>query len=245
MEAAGRLVVGLKVAQVAGRVGGDTIQVISRHLVRIRLRVSGALIAQSAQLLVARIVAFGVVIDVGEEALHVVERADDGRLDARVDRGLIDRHAAPATDAHEANLRDVDVAQAHQIVHGRAEVLRVNVWCGHAAHLAAALARERGVEGQGHKAARCQLLGVESGGLLLDRPEGPADGHGGVSLRCLIAFGHVEVAGQLYPEAVFEAHALHIDRRIDLEDARVVSQHIDCGRLLFLFCFLPVGCAPM
>ena len=107
---------------------------------------------------------------------------------------------------------------------------------------AAALAREGGVEGEGHEAARGQLLRVEPRGLLLDGAEGSADGHGRITLRSVVALGQVEVARQLGAEAVLEPHALHIDRGVDLEDARVVGQPIDrrCWPL-FLFRFLPIG----
>ena len=45
--------------------------------------------------------------------------------------------------------------------------------------LAAALAGEGGVKGDGEEATLCQRLGVEAGALLLHCPKGAADGHGG------------------------------------------------------------------
>ena len=96
----------------------------------------------------------------------------------------------------------VDVVAVGQIIHGGAEVLRVNVRRGHVAGLSAAFARERGVEGEGQEATLGQGLGVEAGCLFLDSAEGAADGDGGQLARGVL--GDVEVGGKGDAVAVVE-----------------------------------------
>ena len=70
------------------------------------------------------------------------------------------------------------------------------VYRGHSA----ALSGKGGVESDGEEAPFRQRLGVEAGALLLHRPEGAADGHGGQS--ALGVLGRVLVRRQSNPVAV-------------------------------------------
>ena len=151
--------------------------------------------AQGRLLGVTRFLAvLGIEIAFGVDAGHVVHRGGHGSLDARIQRGGVQRHAAPAADADDADARGIDALVQGQKVHGRHEVLGVDVRGGHIAGEAAALAGEGGVEGQGQKAALGHGLGVQAGALLLHRAEGAADRDGREPALPLL--GDVEVRRQ-------------------------------------------------
>ena len=97
-----------------------------------------------------------------------------------------------------------------QKVHGRHEVLGVDVRGGHIAGEAAALTGERGIKGQSQETALGHGLGVEAGALLLDRAKGAADRDSGQP--ALRRFRHVQVARQGDAVAVYEAHLAVLDR---------------------------------
>ena len=120
-----------------------------------------------------------VKVALGGDAAHVVHGGDHGGLDAGVDGRRVQGQTAPAADAQDADALRVHVVLDGEEVHRRLEVLGVDVRGGGVPGLAAALAREGGVEGDGEEAPLRQRLGVEAGALLLYRPKGPADGHGG------------------------------------------------------------------
>ncbi len=90
--------------------------------------VRGPLRVQRPLLLVSRVggvlrveVAFGV------DAGHVVHRGCHGRLDAGVQCGGVQRHAAPTADADDADAFRIHVLLHGQEVDGRLEVLGVDV----------------------------------------------------------------------------------------------------------------------
>ena len=121
----------------------------------------------------------GIKIAFGGDAAHVVHGGDHGGLDPGVDGRRVQGQAAPAADTQDADTLRVYVVLDGEEIHRRLKVLGVDVRGGGVPGLAAALAGEGGVESDGEEAPLRQRLGVEAGALLLHRPEGAADGHGG------------------------------------------------------------------
>ena len=153
----------------------------------------------------ARVYVVGSIkIALRRHACHVVHRGGDGRLDARVDGGGIQRKAAPAADAEDADARRVDIFLHGQKIDRRLIVLSIDVGRSYIARFTSTLTGERGVERDGQKAALGQCLRVKSGGLLLHRAERPADGDSG-ELAARI-FRLIEVCRQRDTEAVMERH---------------------------------------
>ena len=203
MEAARRLVVGVVVLDEPRGVVGQRIDHAAGALVGAAAVVLGALGGHGAargHALGGRVV--GAEVALARDLRHVVHRRGDGRLDARVERRGVHRHAAPAADAEDADAPRVHVRPHRKAVHGGEEVLRVEVGAGHAARLAAALAGEGRVEGDREEAVFREVLRVEPARLLLDRAEGAADGDR--RERAFRPLGLVEVGGELDAEAVPE-----------------------------------------
>ena len=163
--------------------------------------------AEVCDLLLGAIAVVGraaVVVAPGSDAWHVVHGARHDGFDARIVSGSIERDAAPATDAEDADACGVDAVEVAEVVDGGLEVFRVDVEREDVARMAATLTRKRGVEGQRDEAALGECLCVKSAGLLLDAAEKSADGDGGQLARS--AFGHVEIGGQGEAKMVVEGH---------------------------------------
>ncbi len=144
----------------------------------------------------------GVEVAVGRAAADVVHRRGYGGPDARVDGRGVERETAPAADADDGDPPGIGPLERREEVDRRREILGGEVGRGHVARLAAALARERGVEGQGQETPLGEGLGIEPRRLLLDRSERARDGHGGQRPRGVA--GRVEVGRQRDAEAVAE-----------------------------------------
>ena len=143
-------------------------------------------------------------IAVGHNAGHVVHGAGGNRLDAGVAGGGVQRHAAPAANAQDADLLAVhEILQAEKI-DGGGKVFGIDVGRCHIAWLAARFAKVGRVKRQGYKAAFGHCLRVQPAGLLLHRAK--CAGHG--NRRQLLAgadvFWHIQVACQCDAIAVFE-----------------------------------------
>src|SRR5216117_814724 len=85
------------------------------------------------------------------------------------------RLGAAAAHADHADALPVDERPCAQVVDGCAEVLDEDVGGGEMARLPAAVAVERGVEGERDEAAQGHVLGVDARALLLDAAVGCAD----------------------------------------------------------------------
>ena len=186
----------------------------------------------------------GVKVAVGGHAGHVVHRGRDGGLDARVDGGGVERHAAPAADAEDADaLRVYIVAHGQEIDRG-GKVLSVDVGRCDIARCAAALAGVRRVKGDGQKAARGELLRVQAGALLLHGAERAAHGHGGEG--ALRALRLVEIGGELDAEAVVKRD-LAVVNGVVLRERLVPFLREGQGAVhaFYLLCWFYAMAAPM
>ena len=199
--AARGLVVVVVVLDEKRRVIWQRIDHAARALIRAGLVVGGALrIECLTQGITGVRIVVGVKVAVGGHTGHVVHRGRDGGLDARVDGGGVERHAAPAADAEDADALRVDIIAHGQEVDRGGKVLGVDVGRGDIARRAAALAGVRRVKGDGQKSARGELLRVQAGALLLHRAERAAHGHGGALSGGV--FRLVEIGRELDAEAV-------------------------------------------
>ena len=146
----------------------------------------------------------GVEIPVGVHAAHVIHGSGDRCLDAGVDGCGIDCHAAPAANAEDADAFRVNVLPGGEVVHGGAEVLRIDVRRRHITGLPAAFTGEGRVEGKGQETPLCQFLCVQSRCLLLYCAEWTADGDGWqFPLRVQ---RHVQIGGKRDAVPVVESH---------------------------------------
>ena len=146
-----------------------------------------------------------VEVAVGDDAAHVVHGGGHGGLDAGVHGRRVQRHAAPAADADDADPFRIDAVLNGQKIDGCGEILGVDVGRSHIAGFAAAFAGEGRIEGDGQKSAFGHDLGVQPAGLLLDGAEGAADGEGGKFCAAAV-LGNVHVGGESDSVAVFEEH---------------------------------------
>jgi len=110
-----------------------------------------------------------------------------------------------------------------QVVDGGTEVLDEDVGGREVARLAAAVAVERGVEGERDEAAQGHVLGVDAGTLLLDAAVGRADDDRRVLPGLVEPLGPVEVGGDRDPEPVLVRDRGPADVLVQIEDV-VVGQ---------------------
>ena len=136
---------------------------------------------------------------------------DDG-LDALVHGDGIQRHAAPAADADDADPLAIDRGMQAEEIHRGAEVLGIDVRRGDVARLAAALSGVGRIERQRDEAALRHGLRVQARRLLLHRAERTADGERRQPLAGAV-LRQVQVAGQGDAVAVLEGDLLMIDLR--------------------------------
>ena len=207
--AARRLVVGVIVLHELGRIGGQRIGHTACTGVGATAVILRALRIEPPAEFVACVGVHRVEIAVGRHAAHVVHRRGDGRPNARIDGSGIERHAAPAADAEDADAPGIDPLRGRKEIDRGAKVLRIDVGRRHVARLAAALARVGGVESDRDQAAFGQRLGVKPRRLLLDRPEGSADGDGRQAPRSI--FRNIHVRRQRQAVAVAEGHLAVVD----------------------------------
>ena len=205
MVSALRLVVGEVVFQELWSVCRHHIGQASRKFIRAFAVVRRALCVQLLAQFVAcvRIVS-RVEITFGVNTAHVIHGGGNGSLDAGVYSRRVDRHTSPTANAEYANLLWVHVVTGRKVVHGRTEVLCVDVGRGYVSGLASALACKRWVEGDGKEAALGQFLRIQTRSLLLDGPERTANGDGGQFSRH--AFRHIKVGGQRHAVTVMESY---------------------------------------
>ena len=104
-----------------------------------------------------------VVVATRHDPAHVIHGAGRDGLDALVGRDGVQRHAAPAADADDADPFAIDRRVQAEEIDRRAEVLGVDVGRGDVARLAAAFAGVGRIERQGDEAALGHGLGVEPG----------------------------------------------------------------------------------
>src|SRR5207253_3912142 len=105
-------------------------------------------------------------------------------LDAPIDLRRAEAEGAAAAHADHADAFPVDERPCAQVVDGGAEVLDEDVGGGEVARLAAAVAVERGVEGERDESAQGHVLGVDPGTLLL----GHCQAFGGADLPAGYAY---------------------------------------------------------
>ncbi len=189
-----------------GRVPGQRVDHAAGHGVDAGAVVGGALSGHERPGPVALLDGVGgVEVALGGHAAHVVHGGGDRSPDARICGRGGQGHAAPAADADAPG---VDVVAHGQEVDGGLEVLDIDVRGVHVAGLAAGLAGEAGVEGDGEVAALRHRLRVQAAALLLDGAEGAGHGQGGqLALRPL---GPVQVGDQGDAEAGAEGDLLAV-----------------------------------
>ena len=198
------LVVVVVVLDEGGRVLGQRVDHAAGHGVDAGAVVGGALSSHGRPGPVPLL--GGVEVALGGHAAHVVHGGGDRSPDARICGRGGHGHAAPAADADDADAPGVDVVAHGQEVDGGLEVLDIDVRRVHAAGLAAGLAGETGVEGDGEVTALRHRLRVQAAGLLLDGAEGAGHGQGGrLAPRVL---GLVQVGDQGDAEAGAEGDLL-------------------------------------
>ena len=204
MISARRLVIIVVVLHEEGRVLGQRIDNTAAELVFARLQIGKALGAHGRLCLITRFLTVGrVEISLGIDTGHIVHGRRHCCLDAGIQRGGVERHTAPAADADDADTRGIDHMVQGKEVHRSHEILCIDIRRGHIADVAAALAGERGIKGQRHKAALRHRLGVETGALLLDCAEGT--GNGDCGEFSLHALGNIQICRQ--------GNAVAVDKR--------------------------------
>ena len=109
----------------------------------------------------------------------------------------------PTADAADADFVRVHVVAKREIVDGSGKVLRVDVGRRDVARDAAALARKRGIKGDGDETSDRELLGVEARRLFLHGAEGARDGDRGKFSREVLRA--IEVGSEFNAETVREA----------------------------------------
>ena len=206
--AAWGLVVGVVILDKVRSVVRERVNDTAGQVVRAVLEVLGALGHQSLAGLVAGVgVVCGIEVAVCGYAAHVVHGGCNRRLDAGVNAGGVDRHAAPAANADDADSFRVNVVAGREKVHGRHEVFGVDVRAVHVARLAARFAGEARVECDGQESAFRHLLGVKAAGLFLDGTERARDCNRrelAVHLEARV-LGHEHVGGEFNAKVVLES----------------------------------------
>ncbi len=206
--AARGLVVGVVILDKVRSVVRERVNNTAGQVVRAVLEVLGALGHQSLAGLVAGVgVVCGIEVAVCCYAAHVVHGRGNRRLYAGVDAGSVNRHAAPAANADDADAFRVNVVAGREEIHGRHEVFGVDVRAVHVARLAARFAGETRVERNGQESAFRHLLGVKAAGLFLDGTERARDCNRGelaVHLEARV-LGHEHVGGEFNAKMVLES----------------------------------------
>ena len=172
--AARAFVVGVIVLHELRHILGQRVDDATGPFVSTVLVVLGALGGDGAALLHAlglRVLALEIALHV--HLAHVVHRGGDGSFYARVDGCGVDGHAAETADADDADALRINVVEVREEIDSREEVLGVDVRRSHATGFAAALARERRVEGDGQESPLRHVLRIESARLLLHGAKRP------------------------------------------------------------------------
>ena len=115
----------------------------------------------------------------GGNAAHVVHGGDHGGLDPGVDGRRVQGHTTPSADTQDTDAPWVHVILNGEEINRRLKILGIDVRGSSVPGIPTALAGKGGVEGDGQEAPLSQRLGIQAGALLLHRPKGSADGHGG------------------------------------------------------------------
>jgi hypothetical protein len=121
-----------------------------------------------------------------------------------------------------------------EVVDGCAEVLDEDVGGGEVARLAAAVAVERGVEGERDEAAQGHVLGVDARALLLDAAVGCADDDRRGLLGLIEVLRPIEVGGDPDPEPILVRHRRASDVLVQIEDVVVCQRHVAVSFLVFV-----------
>ena len=143
------------------------------------------------------------------DTCHIVHGGRHGRLDARVHRRRIDRHAAPAADTDDADAFRVNVFSVRQIVNGSGKIFGIDIRGSHIAYAAAALPSERRIKSHRQKTAFRHFLCVQTGTLLLDSTKRTGDSNGRQFAFCTGRL--VEVRCQRDTVAVHKRHLFVFD----------------------------------
>ena len=192
MVAARGLVVVVVVLDEKRSVGRYGVDHAACALIRAGLVVGGALRVEClAQGITGVRIVVGVKVAVGGHTGHVVHRGRDGGLDARVDGGSVECHAAPAADAEDADALRVDIIAHGQEVDRGGKVLGVDIGRSHISRFAAAFSRVGRIKSDGKEASFGHGLRIEAGRLLLDCAEGTRHGQGSKPARSVFRCIHV------------------------------------------------------
>ena len=109
------------------RIGGEFIGYAARKVVS-----AGAIVCRPffCKCLTKLVATFGIKrikVTVDGYATHVVHGRSNGGLDADVDSGGVDRHAAPTADAENADFVRIDVLSCGEIVDSGRKIFSVDV----------------------------------------------------------------------------------------------------------------------
>ena len=234
MVAALRLVIGMVVLHKPGCILWQRVDDAACTLVCSCLVVFRALPGHGLALLHALlrgVFALEVALDV--HLAHVVHRAGDGCLDARVDGSGIDGHTSKAANADDTDALCIYIILHRKKIDGSEEVLGVDVGRSHAPRFAATLSCERGVEGNGEESTLCQMLGIETARLFLHGSKRSTNGNGCQS--ALSVLGCVHVGSEFDAVTIVEGDLLMVDLLTLGENLVPLLCHL---QLCHLFCVL-------
>ena len=153
--------------------------------------IGGALIVENLSEFPAIVWCHGIEVPIGCHTAHIIHGGRHGRPDARVDSGRVQRHAAPAADADDADLPGIRVVLYGKEIDSCAEILGVDVGRSHISRFAAAFSRVGRIKSDGKEASFGHGLRIEAGRLLLDCAEGTRHGQGSKLARSVFRCIHV------------------------------------------------------
>ena len=150
-----------------------------------------------------------VEVAVRSDAMHIVHGGGDDGFNARIHGSGIEGESAPAANAEDADFIGIDVVARDEVIDGGAEIFGADIDGDGVSDIAAAFARERGIESDGEETVFGERLGIAPGGLFFDGAEGTADGDSREFSGFI--FGHIEIGGDGNAETIFEDDFLVID----------------------------------
>ena len=194
-----------------GRIVRERVDDTAGTLVGARLEILGTLHGQRLALfhpLRRRILAGEIAFDI--DLAHIVHGRCHRGLDARVQGRGVDGHAAETADTDDADTFRIHQVAIGKEVHGREEVLRVDVRRGHPTGLSAGLTGIGRVEGDGNETSFGHMLRIQAAGLLLHGAERAGDRNCGQFAIGILR--HIHVGRQLDAIAVVESDFAVIDQ---------------------------------
>ena len=211
MVATGRLVIGVIVLDEPGGIVRKRIDHTAGTLVGTGAIVFGALGGPGLPLGVAGGLIIGAAkVSFARHAGHVIHGGCDGCLDPGIQRRRIDGHAAPPANADDADALGIYHFVGRKEIHGRQEVLRIDVRRRHHAGFTTGFAGKGGIKGNREETSLGHMLRIDAGRLLLYGAKGAGDCDGRqLAFRIL---GNVQIGSQFNAKTIVESDFAVIDQ---------------------------------